>query len=483
MSLRWRLALAVMAITALGFYLLIARTIDHLRPRYQEAMEEAMVDTATILAAWVSSETSGAEPSIGGLASAMGEAKKRELNARIYNLAKTTIAMDVCITNGSGIVLYDSTGPGNVGKDYSLWNDVARTIHGHYGARATRTDPADPRTAILHVAAPILVGGKLIGVVTVGKPVDSFSVFFDAARSNLVFGGVVIALAMVAMAVVVSWLITRPIHRLIRHVQDVKAGRTSVVPELGKHELGELTTAFTDLRAALDGRAYIEQYVQTLTHEMKSPLSAIRGAAELLQEELPAPERLRFLGNIQAETRRLQSLVDMLLQLAALERRTPTTIEASDIDPIQLIDDIIDSLRPLIVAKALVIKPTIAPSFRLRGERFLIRQALANLVLNAIEFSPAGGAVEIEMLGEYPRAEIRVLDQGPGVPAYARERIFERFYSLARPDTGRKGSGLGLTFVREVAALHRGGIALADRAGGGTIATLSLPGDFTVSSP
>ena len=321
------------------------------------------------------------------------------------------------------------------------------------------------------------------GVLTVSKPVDSFSVFFDAARSNLVFGGVVIALAMVAMAVLGTWLITRPIHRLIRHVQEVKAGKASTVPSLGRHEFGELAKVFTDLRTALDGRAYIEQFVQTLTHEMKSPLSAIRGAAELLHEDPPAAERQRFLANIQAETRRLQSLVDMLLHLAALERRTPATLESGDIAALQLVEDVIDSLRPLLVAKALNVTLSIAPSQRIRGERFLIRQSVAKLILNAIDFSPAGGEIAVEISGAYPHAEIRVLDHGPGVPAYARERIFERFYSLARPDTGRKGSGLGLTIVREVAALHGGSIALADRAGGGTIATLRLPGDFTVASP
>jgi two-component system sensor histidine kinase CreC len=238
--------------------------------------------------------------------------------------------------------------------------------------------------------------------------------------------------------------------------------------------LGELGTAFTGLREAIDGRAYIERYVQTLTHEMKSPLSAIRGAAELLNEDLPAAERERFLRNIQAETGRLQSLVDMLLQLAALECRA-NDVEPVDVHPAGLIQDVLDSLRPLLVARHLDVSISCEPQVILHGELFLLRQALSNLVQNAIDFSPVSGRIEIQLSSDHGFTELRVLDRGAGIPDFARGRIFERFYSLPRPDSGRKGSGLGLNLVREVALVHGGTVLLTDRNGGGTVATLRLP--------
>ena len=119
--------------------------------------------------------------------------------------------------------------------------------------------------------------------------------------------------------------------------------------------------------------------------------------------------------------------------------------------------------------------------FWVRGERFLLVQAVVNLVQNAIEFSPTGGRVTVRIEpcdgDQDGMREVRVVidDQGPGVPEFARERIFERFYSLPRPDGGRKSTGLGLGFVREIAALHGGSVTVDNRAEGGVRAVLRVP--------
>lgn len=93
---------------------------------------------------------------------------------------------------------------------------------------------------------------------------------------------------------------------------------------------------------------------------------------------------------------------------------------------------------------------------------------------NAVEHTPPGGSVRVTLRAD-DRAMVTVDDTGPGVPAYAVERVFERFYSLPRPDTGRKSSGLGLSIVREIARLHGGEVTLENRAGGGARATLVFP--------
>ena len=109
------------------------------------------------------------------------------------------------------------------------------------------------------------------------------------------------------------------------------------------------------------------------------------------------------------------------------------------------------------------------------GERFLLAQAVSNLVQNALEFSPADGVVTVELAAAASGIRLTVTDGGPGIPGYALERVFDRFYSLPRPDTGRKSSGLGLSIVREIARLHGGEVELANRSEGGARATLSLP--------
>jgi len=109
------------------------------------------------------------------------------------------------------------------------------------------------------------------------------------------------------------------------------------------------------------------------------------------------------------------------------------------------------------------------------GEAFLLRQALANLLDNAIDFSPDGSRITLLLETGAAKHALIVRDQGAGVPDYALPRVFERFYSLARPGTQRKSSGLGLPFVREVAVLHGGEVALRNLPEGGVEARLVLP--------
>ena len=109
------------------------------------------------------------------------------------------------------------------------------------------------------------------------------------------------------------------------------------------------------------------------------------------------------------------------------------------------------------------------------GEAFLLRQALTNLLDNAIDFSPAGGTVSVCAAHAGQWLELRIRDHGPGIPDYAQERVFERFYSLPRPAGGKKGTGLGLPFVREIAELHGGSVSLANHPDGGAEALLRLP--------
>ncbi|MFO1470997.1 MAG: ATP-binding protein [Turneriella sp.] len=102
------------------------------------------------------------------------------------------------------------------------------------------------------------------------------------------------------------------------------------------------------------------------------------------------------------------------------------------------------------------------------GNYFLFYQALANLLQNALDFSPVNGVIDINARREAALVIITVRDHGSGIPDFAREKIFEKFYSLERPDTQRKSTGLGLAFVKLVVELHDGSIGIEPRAGGGT---------------
>jgi two-component system sensor histidine kinase CreC len=109
------------------------------------------------------------------------------------------------------------------------------------------------------------------------------------------------------------------------------------------------------------------------------------------------------------------------------------------------------------------------------GDPFLLRRALANLVDNAVDFSPEGGTVTISIVPRRRSVELRVRDRGPGIPHYASAKVFEKFYSLERPHGRKRSTGLGLAFVKQIAALHGGRVTLANAADGpGAVAVLTL---------
>lgn len=480
MKIRWRLFIAFGLLAGIGFHLLARWTIDDLRPRYLATMEESMVDTATVLAAWVSSRSTGATPAVDELRSAMQRADRRRFEAHIYEAVKKRSNVRVFVMDRAGLVRFDSRDGAEEGQDYSRWNDVVRTLRDEYGARATRTVPDDPATVVLHVAAPIRnAAGDTIGVLTVAKPADSVVLFVDTARRKIVRAAVLTGLAVLALALLTAAWITRPIQRLTAYARAVRDGRRAEPPPARGGEVGELTRSFEEMRTALEGRDYVTQYVQTLTHEMKSPLAALRGAAELLEEDLPPEDRARFLRNLRGELDRVGALIDRMLLLASLESRRALR-DVTDVDLAAMARVVLEEARPAAAEHDVGLElDADAATVTVRGERFLLHHALANLLANAIAFSPQGKTVSVRVTpGPNGGAIIVVDDHGPGVPGYARDRVFERFYSLARPDTGRKSTGLGLAFVREVANLHGGTVRLDNRAEGGARATLELPSEL-----
>lgn len=269
---------------------------------------------------------------------------------------------------------------------------------------------------------------------------------------------------------------TRPIRRLTDYAQAVTAGERPAVPALHGSEMKTLGGAFETMRDVLENREYVEHYVQTMTHELKSPVAAIRGAAELLQEgTMPEEQRRKFLRNIHGESLRLQDLLDRLLALAGLEKKKALD-ETSIVDLSVICREVCEHFEPMLVQNRLRLDHWIQDDVEVRGDTFLLHTALINLVQNAVDFSPEGGLISIGLKVVDDRACFIVEDDGPGLPDYAKKRVFERFYSLPRPHTGRKSSGLGLCFVKEAALLHRGKVELENRDGTrGARAIFSLP--------
>lgn len=470
MKMRTRLFITASLLMATGMYWLVDWIVRDVRLHYFITMEESLVDTSVILAEQVS--RSGF-PVDQGFQDMIAGAEQRRFEALIYNHVKTNMNLRVVVVDHDSLVLYDSR-DATEGETYD-WRDVRLTLKGQYGARATYETPDDPDTFHFYVAAPIMLAGQIAGAVTVGKPVSSIAPFMAQARTRLVLSGLAAFLAVLLLLIPVSLWIIHPVRALTRYARSIRDGHKAIRPVLGHGgEMSELANAFEEMRDALEGREYVEEYVQSLTHEMKSPLAAIQGAAELLDEEMPEEQRARFLKNIRTESVRLHGLVNRMLALAELEKQKELA-HTTPIDIQVLLDDVTDSLLPVLQGKGVTVQCSIEQDAKLHGEYFLMRQAISNLIQNAIDFSPTGTVVEVRAEQSAESTLIRVLDQGSGIPDYAMGRVFDRFYSLPRAANGSKSSGLGLNFVREIAQLHGGTIVLTNRDPHGVEANLSVP--------
>ena len=445
-------------------------------PAMRQSLEEALVDSAYLMAEVVKDEVANNKLEKGKFARDIDEFSRRRIEAKISAQTKQDTNTLIYITNEKGIVLYDSSGE-NVGKDYSQWNDVYLTLKGEYGARTTRKDINDSTSSVMYVAAPIKINHRIIGVLSIGKPSSSVQPYFENAVrkiENKILLLLLVSLALVSL--IVYWL-TLSIRQLTLYAKDVQQGKKVSVPKLREKELAQLAGAMEEMRNSLEGKNYIENYLHSLTHEIKSPLAAIQGAAELLKEDMPESTRQQFVKNISNESQRLHQIVEQLLKLAALEKRQ----QLDDIELIAtdvLINQLCEDKSPLLHQNKLTLNIHPLTGTKVAAERFLLQQMISNILDNAIEFSTEGNEIVISDYIKDDNWFLSVRDFGPGIPDYALPRIFERFYSLARSVTGNKSTGLGLSLVQEVVQLHHGAIDIqncSNDTGGGVEITIQIP--------
>lgn len=488
MKLGLRLLLGFFLITGIAAFFVMRVFVVEVRPSVREVMEDMMVDTANILAQ-LATDDMAALPDRGGrltgtrFARHVQDYAQRPIDAKIWGLSKRSLDFRVYVTDSHGMVVFDSglsTGGegGNAeGLDYSQWRDVARTLSGQYGARATREVYQDDATSVLYVAAPVRQGGRLLGVLTVAKPISTVQKFIDRAERDIFVKGLWLLGLSLAVGVLVTGWIVWSVRRLRHYAQHVQWGQRQPPPEL-PGELGDLAQAMEAMRDRLDGHEHVEQLVRALTHELKSPLTAIGGAAELLQEDLPASDRQMFARQIHEQADRLRVMVERLLELSKLEHRHGLSHQQA-VDLSECVDRVLAQHAPRLRQRRLQARWVSPGKVLVKGESDLLDMAISNLLDNAIGFASAGDAIELSLSAPPgQQACLTVRDFGPGVPDYALARLGERFYSTARPaengQAPRKGSGLGLAIVRQIMQLHGGELRLA-QASPGLAATLCLP--------
>ncbi|MGK9172497.1 two-component system sensor histidine kinase CreC [Yokenella regensburgei] len=474
MRIGMRLLLGYFLIVAVAAWFVLSIFVQEIKPGVRRATEGTLIDTATLLAELARTDLLSGQPQNGQLAQAFASLSTHAFRADISGIRKVRNEYHVYMTDASGTVVFDSAGKA-LGKDYSRWNDVWLTLRGKYGARSTPSNADDPESTVMYVAAPITVRGNIIGVVSVGKPNSAIAPVIKRSERRILWASAALLGIALMIGFGIALWINRSISTLTRYADAVTEKTPLPLPSLGSSELRKLAQALESMRQKLEGKNYIEHYVHALTHELKSPLAAIRGAAEILREGPPPEVVNHFTGNILAQNARMQDLVEKLLSQAKLENRQE--IAPSQVELSELFAQLANERSAILARKGLTLECQ-AQQVIATADRALISQALGNLLDNAIDFTPEKGAIYLHANDEEGFTVITVSDNGQGIPDYALERIFERFYSLPRED-GHKSSGLGLAFVQEVARLHQGSIRISNRPEGGVEARLALHRHFT----
>jgi two-component system OmpR family sensor kinase len=257
----------------------------------------------------------------------------------------------------------------------------------------------------------------------------------------------------------------RPLDALSRDLQRQRPDALSpVAADALPRELKPLATSLNALLARLDeALAAQRRFTADAAHELRTPLAALALQVEQAGRAADPGKRAAAMADLQAGVARASHLVEQLLTMARLEPEALARNFAR-VDLVALAKEAIVARAPIADARGIDLGCTEAADVPLQGDASTLATLIANLLDNALRFTPGGGCVDVAVANDAGRAVLSVIDNGPGIPAGARGRVFERFYREAGPDDASRetGSGLGLSIVRRIADAHGATIELAD---------------------
>jgi len=279
---------------------------------------------------------------------------------------------------------------------------------------------------------------------------------------------------LLAIQIIHARRLSARVGNLSAHMRRLRAGNLDEAPpaDLDDDEIAELRRAIAETTERLAAaRSSQDRLIADAAHELRTPLAAMRAGIEVaLRRDRPAEALRETLGHTLVEVARLSDLSGSLLELAAL-RSSPVQRVRGDLVSVLL--EAVDAARALAEEHACVVRMRAPDHAEAEFAPSAIRQALDNLLHNAIKFSPPASTIEVRLDGDAQAWTFEVIDAGPGIPVEAREAVFEPFHRLGRAGPG---GGLGLAIVRDVAARHHGRVWVEDAPGGGARFVLSLPG-------
>lgn len=477
-SFSFRLYVVYFLMVGGAAWFIASRSLQAVDASVSQAAEEVLVDTANLLAEQLSHELDNGKINISRLSEQVPDYLQRRFQAQIYDNLKTRPDLQMYVTDAKGVVLFDSTGLAT-GEDFSRWRDVKRTLEGAYGARSSpldyRLQTAKEEDKGLFVAAPIIVQDQIVGVLTVVKGKMYLGDYVLNSNRHIKLYAFLVFAVSLFMGLLITWWLWRSIKKLSVYANQLGRGNYVNQPKIIHSEFKPLARAMASMYRDLEGKEYVENYVHTLAHELKSPLTGMIATTELLQQkDLPAATQQQFVENLHDAALRMTTLIERLLHLAALENRHELT-QQQMVNIKACIKQLLSHFQHRIEEKGLTVECTVPKTFAIYGDPTLIAQCISNLLDNAIDFTHANTSLLIQADETPQQQTLTLIDAGEGIAAFAQPRLFERFFSTPRCDSQQRSFGLGLAFVKEAMALHGGQVRISNHPKGGAMACLIFP--------
>lgn len=374
----------------------------------------------------------------------------------------------VVVVGPGGTAVADSSDEFPPGRDFSTRPEIAAALAGDVASGTRRSDTLG--TDLLYVAVPVASGGEIHGAVRASVPTSRLD---SLVRRYWLILGAVALVVLGAVAVAGLWLarwVSRPLTDLRDATRRAEAGDLTVRADAaeGPDEVREVAAAFNDRVGRLDQLVGTqEQFVADASHQLRSPLTALRLRIENLQHGAD-PDTAEDLEGAIAEVDRLSRLVNGLLALARAERRAH---ERTPQDVGGLVRERAEAWRAAAGERGVALEWEAADGQVAALAPGALEQVLDNLVANALAVAPEGSAVTLAARRDGGAIEVTVTDAGPGMTAEQREHAFDRFWR-GRQDPA--GSGLGLAIVRSLVEADDGAVRLEGAPGGGLRVVVTL---------
>ena len=385
-------------------------------------------------------------------------------------------SLRVLLLNRQGFVLQDTATDGSLaGFQVDLPRGMTIELLRPQGGRLVLASRRPLLYAIAPVATilPLLDRGAVAYLVLL-QPED-FGPTITELVPRLLAAGVVAFLAAALVALMVSNSLYRPISRLREAAEGMSRGEYAQhVPLAGPRELADLARSFNHMAAEIQrSRQVLRDFVADVSHELKTPLTTIRGFVQAMSDGTAADElaRRKALAIVDQEARRLQGLVAQLLDLSRIESGQ-VAMARQPLNLAEVAQYCLETFALRAKEQGVALRADIAEHVTVLGDADRLEQLLSNLLDNAIRHTPHGGEVVIAAGASEGSVVVTVADSGEGIPQADLARIFERFYT-AHGDGG--GTGLGLAIARGIARAHGGDIVAASPPQGGTVFTITLP--------